>query len=161
MKNDYHEKEVISLKHKSNKSRRDLHSFLIQRGFKSEDDFYFIDRTDKPKPWQAISAMSVNIRYENSSIYKTEDDIVEEESVWDELKIEYLMASLPRSYIELCVNHCELIAKEFELDIEFENQVLDAKKLSDKLNSIANQLTKNFDCPGSENLGILIAMSYS
>ncbi|GAA5497024.1 hypothetical protein Rhal01_03212 [Rubritalea halochordaticola] len=160
MGDDYHEKETITLTAGETKSRSELHSFLKSRGFKSEDEFYFVDRPDSPKPWQAISVMTVNVFNQGSAVYETEEDVAEAPGQWDELKVEYLLASLPQSFIEKCAIECETLAAQFDLQMELGGEAIKPGQLQSTLQKIADKLTSELNEPGSETLGILIAQSY-
>ena len=160
MENDYHEKETIRLSASEPKSRCDLHVFLKGRGFTSEDEFYFVDRPDTPKPWQAISVVTVNVYRQGSAVYETEEDVAETPGQWDELKVDYLLATLPPAFIEKCAVECEALAAQFGLRIELGGEAIKPGQLQSTLQQIAHKLTTAFDEPGSETLGILIAESY-
>jgi hypothetical protein len=160
MKNAYHEKEIIRLSASAPRSRRDLHAFLKERGFKSEDGFYFIDRRDGPKPWQAISVMTVNVFNQDSAACETEEEAAGNPGEWDELKVDYLLATLPASFIGTCASECESLAAQFDLQIELGNASIKPGELQSALLQIADDLTAEFDEPGSETLGILIELSY-
>jgi hypothetical protein len=160
MTDDYHEKETIRLFGGGPKSRRDLHAFLIARGFTSEDEFYFIDRPDRPKPWQSISVMTVNVFNQGLAAYESAEDIAEPATEWDELKVDYLLATLPASFVEKCAVECETLAARFDLQIELGDAPVKPGELQSALQKIVDHLTDQFDEPGSESLGILIELSY-
>ncbi len=153
---NYHEKKEIRLIGRELRSRKELHSFLRSRGFKSEDDFYFLDRIDQAQPWQAISVMTIDVIRGGAAIYETEEDIKDKTTQWDELKVEYLLASLPRDCIARCAIECECIANAFGLDISLGGEAFTRGGLQTALEQIADKLSVEVDEPGSEALGILI-----
>ena len=160
MENNYHEKETIRLVASESKSRMDLHIFLKGRGFTSEDEFYFLDRNDAPKPWQSISVMTVNVFDRGSTVYETAEDVVEAPGVWDELQVDYLLATLPPVFIEKFANECEILAVQFNLKMEMGGRIVPPGQLQLALQAIATNLTNELDEPGSETLRILIEQSY-
>ena len=160
MQNDLHEREEIWLKASDNLPRLELQNLLFSRGFKAEDDFYFLDRPDAPKPWQAISVMTIDVLFRGSMIKDLEEECDAEAGEWDTLRIEYLMASLPTQFIEDCAKECEAIASRFGLQIKLGNAVLERGQLQSRLQKIADNLASEVDEPGSEALGILIAQLY-
>jgi hypothetical protein len=162
--NDYeyfHEKETVELKSQTRLSRKSLHEFLISSGFKSEDDFYYIDRIDKAEPWQAVSFMSVDVFLDDEPVYETEEDIKETGGgTWDRLDTSYLLASLPQSYISEFCDKVFLLADKFELKVYHRNIEADKSKLAETFYSYAKELSENYSEPGSEDLGILIQDTY-
>lgn len=160
MGDEYHELKVIRLCANEPKSRRDLHVFLKGRGFVSMDDFYFIDRPDKPEPWQAISVISVHVFHQGTAVYETEKDIAESPGLWDELRVEYLLATLPRSFIETYAVECQALVAQFDLRMDLNGDPLEPDQLRPTLDKIADELTAQLDEPGSESLRILIELSH-
>ena len=155
------EKIVVNLSNKKFLSRRDLHSFLMSRGYSTEDDFYYLLRTDESEIWQSDSIMTIDVALAGNAIYETEEDVIERESAWDELKIEYLLATLPVVFIPELVRECAAIATRFNLKMTYCGDELDASQLQAKLEAIADELKEQWDEPGSETLRILIEQSYS
>ena len=157
----FHEKEVVQLKALTPLYRKDLHEYLMSKGFKSEDEFYYLDRDDKAKPWQSISVLSIDIFLGDDAIYETKEDIEESEgSVWDRLEASYLMASLPENYIENFCNNIFKIAEKFGLSAYHNNTEKDKKGLIDTFMSYAKELSENYSKPGSEDLAIFIQDTY-
>ena len=161
MSNDHHEKEIIRLSANKPKARRELHEYLKERGFASEDDFYFLDRPDTPKPWQSISVMTVDVFNRGSTVHETEEDIAEYPGQWDELRVDYPLATLPPFLFETCVAECEALAVRFGLQMELGGDFITSGQLRSTLMKIADDLTAELDEPGSETLRILIEQSYS
>ena len=157
---NYYEKEIIRLTAVESKRFGELHEFLKKRGFKHEGDFYIIDRLDTPKPWQAISILTLNVFGQGSSVHKNEENIVGQSGEWDELKVDYLLATLPAFYIEKCAIECEALAIQFDLKIELNGVSIKLGQLQAALQQIADKLTSEWDEPGSEIIGILIEQSY-
>lgn len=160
MGDNYHEKEAIRLVAREPKSRWELHRFLKERGFTNEDDFYFLDRPDQPKPWQSISVMTASVFYQGAAVYETEEDMEEKPGQWDELRVDYLLATLPTSFIETCAVECEALAAQFELALEVNGNPINPGQLRSMLQQIADQVAAEWDAPGSEFLSILIEQSY-
>ena len=103
---------------------------MISSGFKSEDDFYFVDRIDKAKPWQSISVMIIDIFLRGESVYETKEDIQETGGgKWDRLEASYFLASLPQRYIDDFSNKVFLLADHFELKVYHRNNEVNKIKL--------------------------------
>ncbi|MCX7113684.1 MAG: hypothetical protein NTX45_27110 [Proteobacteria bacterium] len=159
MNPSYHEKETILCKSNNPQVRKKLHNWLKQRGYKSEDDFYFLKRKGKIQSWQSDSLMSVDVLLNENEVYETEDDIQEgNSSFWDTLKISYLMASHPREYISVFVNEIMEISNTFNLTIQFHSQEKSIDLLSTELNQIADELEQNWGGAGSKSLAIMIQL---
>lgn len=158
---NFHEKELVELKSHTPLPRKSLHEFLISSGFKSEDDFYFIDRIDEAEPWQAISVLNLEVFLGEEAIYETKVDIKETGGgVWDRLDASYPLASLPGSYIEDFCNKIFLLANRFKLAVYHQNDEVDKMELLNIFKVYAKNLVENYSEPGSEVLGILIQDTY-
>lgn len=160
MKN-YHEKEIVVLQSERPQRRKLLHKHLRARGFKSEDDFYELFRKGKCEPWQSTAVLTLSVFQSGATIYETEEDIAESGgTTWDELHCEYLLATLPRECIELMLNELSVLCTCFDLRMAYDGQAIEVEDLRSKLNSIADNLAKTLDEPGSEALRILIQQQY-
>ena len=159
MKPNYHEKETVLCKSSKPQIRKQLHKWLKARGYKSEDDFYFLKLKGKKQSWQSDSLMSVDVLLNENEVYETEDDIQEgNSSFWDTLKISYLMASHPREYISVFVNEIMEISNTFGLTIQFQSHEQSIDLLSTELNQIADELEQNWGGAGSKSLAIMIQL---
>jgi hypothetical protein len=95
------------------------------------------------------------------SIYETEEDLADGISTdWNQLRVGYLMATLPRECIDLAISQIAGVAEEFRLVIAIDGEVIDALQLSKRWNEIADHLAQEWDEPGSEWLAILIEQQY-
>ncbi|MBC3876119.1 hypothetical protein [Undibacterium flavidum] len=160
MKNQYVEEVAVILRSNNPLPRVDLHKSLKQFGFISEDDFYYLRRKGKVASWETDCLMTINVFSANSDTYETEDDI--EEGIcsnWDSLHISYLMASLPREFINTFVSEIEKIKLRFALQLVFEDITMEVSELTLKLSKIADDLEK-FGGVGSKELKILISYEY-
>lgn len=161
MKTNYHEKETIVLKADSKLERKRLHGFLKKRGFKSEDDFYELFRKGRCESWQSSAIIGVTVHSSGNNVYETEEDIEEGlGTVWDELRCDYLLATLPRERITDFVREVDTLIAEFKLKAFWNGEEVDGVKRARRLNAIADQLSKEWDVPGSETLRILILQQY-
>lgn len=156
-----HEKETVHLYSKTPQLRSELHKYLITNKYKSEDDFYYIDRIDKAEPWQAINLTSIEILLGNDSIHETEEDIKEGfGGTWDHLEISYLLASLPAKNIKIFCNYVFELADHFNLHAFYNDLKTSKQDLLKIFKSISEKLANDFGEPGSEELGILIQSTY-
>lgn len=104
--------------------------------------------------------MTVNVFATGAEVYETEGDVGEGAACWDELRIDYLLATLPVFFIEKCAAECEALAVQFGLRVELDGVPLGPGKIYSVLKEIADNLTAEWDEPGSETLGILIEQLY-
>lgn len=161
MSTNYHEQEVVSLKTASKQDRKRLHSFLRKRGFKPEDDFYELFRRGRCEPWQSSAILRVTVASSGAAVYETDEDIAEDRStVWDELRCEYLLATLPRTYIDEYVREVVALSAEFGLRTFWQDEELEPASLSQRLNAVADELSREWGEPGSEPLRLLIEKQY-
>lgn len=159
---NYHEKESIALKANKKIGRRDLHLYLVRRGFKSVDDFYELLRSQGVKRWQSSAIMSLFVLNSGKMVYETEEDIEEAAgAVWDELECEYLLATLPIECIDLLIVELRGLCETFNLQVNYSAASLSLEELRRKLVAIADELSSSVDVPGSETLRILIYQSYN
>ena len=161
MTTQYHEKETVYLKAQRRFDRVSLDKWLRDYGFKAEDDFYYIPRKDRCEPWQSPTVLSIDIRLAGKDVYETEEDVVEGRTTqWDELKIEYLLASVPRDCIKTLIGVISELIRDFPVGGEYMGERVTTEILAHRLNEIADRLTKEWDAPGSETLAILIEQAY-
>lgn len=161
MKTDYHEKETVVLKAPHSLERTRLDKWLRKRGFRAEDDFYHLQRKGRVQPWQTSTVISLDVRCSGQGVYETEEDLAEGRGTsWDELRADYLLATLPRDCIASLVREIDALVTEFGLRLEYRGDVVEPVELAKHLNAIADQLSKEWDEPGSETLAILIEQQY-
>ena len=162
MNNAHHEEEVVELTSDVPIRRRDLHKWLRQRGYKSEDDFYYLDRKGKIENWQSRSLASIDLFFNKQEIYETEEDVEEGTAThWNSLRVSYLMATLPRECIEPFVDEIDTLAQAFRLRVTYQAEAIDAKSLLGRLTGIADTLEKDFGGAGSKALRVLILQEYA
>ena len=89
---------------------------------------------------------------------ETEDIDLAKPGQWDELRINYLLHSLPAKFIEPCAVECETLAATYDLRIELDGVYIKPGQLYSTLQKVADVLTAELDEPGSESLGILRAL---
>jgi hypothetical protein len=161
LKIDYHEKETFLLRPSKPIERVLLDRWLRRRQYHSEDDFYYLPRKDQCEPWQSSTILSLDVRSAGEAIYETREDLAEGSGTsWDELKIEYLLATLPREHIETLIEEVNALSTEFLLELRYCGEVISSTELAHCLNQIADQLVKQIDNTGSEALAILIEQQY-
>lgn len=159
--NNFHERELIYLDSSQDQSRRELHKFLKDNGFKSIDDFYVLDRKGRVPPWQSRTLISIDIANSNDSIYETEEDIEDgKPQDWRRLKIACLLASLPKECLPLFTNTIGKISEHFDLRISFLGQEATLESLEFELHRLANEVEVAFFPCGSEELAIAIQNEY-
>lgn len=160
-KTDYHEEETVSLKAVRPVARVALDKWLRDRGYRSEDDFYYLERTDHCEPWQTSTLVTLDVLRAGHGVYETEDDLTEGLGTdWDELRAAYLLASMPRDCIVHLIREVGSLATEFGLEIEYRGNVVSANELTECLEAIADRLSEEWADPGSKILMILIEDQY-
>ncbi len=158
---NYHQKKTIRLKSIKSIARIDLHKWLIDRGYRSIDDFYTLFRKGRIDIWQSRSVFDINVFHQGSEVYETIHDLDEGNgTVWDELECSYLLASLPQEYIAVFVNEIDALAHHFELQMCFEGRFVLSDQIGETFNECADYLTQEYGEPGSELLAILIQLEY-
>lgn len=161
MKTEYHEQETVTLKASHLLDRNILHKWLRKRGYRSEDEYYYLPRKGRCEPWHSASLISLDVKRAGLSVYETDEDIVEGiATTWDELQANYLLATLPRDYIASMVCEIYALAIQFDLKVEYCGDTIETAELEKRLNAVADQLSKEWDVPGSETLAMLIEQQY-
>lgn len=159
--NDFREEVSISLFAERPSSRKNLHEALIEMGYKSEDDFYFVPREDTPQPWQSINLLALDVKCRGEPKYETKEDVEEGISTeWDEVVISYLIATIPPENIEKLLKRISDLVDVFKLNLRFEDVDITIDEFRHKLISIADQIEAKYARPGSEDLSILIECRY-
>ncbi|KQV49767.1 hypothetical protein [Duganella sp. Root336D2] len=157
MKAEHYEKLTVTLFRESTVSRKELHTWLKRRGYKSEDDFYYLVRKGRVPTWQTDTIATVELKLSGTPIYETEEDVEEGISTcWNSLEVEYLMASLPRECIDSFVEEVTQLSAHFDLKLQFEQALTDPHSIRGAFNRIADRLERDFGGAGSEELAILI-----
>jgi hypothetical protein len=160
--NGYHESETIILRGRRCWPRNELHAFLVELGFKAEDDFYHIQRKGKLPVWQSSTMLSLDVQLNGGAIYATEEDVAEGTAGnWDTLVGKYLMATVPAECIAPVVQIIFRICERFDLQAMYHGRQHSESELIQALTTVADELTASLDKPGSETLAILIEQSYS
>lgn len=159
--NLYHEKETIVLAAESPQSRAELHRFLLELGFKSIDDFYDFERSKRGPIWQSESVLSIEVLRGGIPIDDYDEEIEEGTArEWDELKCDYLLATLPTECIATATFLLAAIGDRFGLTIRFEGADCTAAQVGERLADAATEVEKSFAPAGSEELAILIEEHY-
>ena len=160
--NNLHEVETVTLRGNREWPRKELHEFLEELGFKSEDDFYHLKRNGSLLKWQTNTLATVDVFWRGRSIYETEDEVCEGTSgTWDSIEMKYYMASVPKECIQAFVTVACAIQEKFDLQFFFQGVRRNEEELLRDFEKTAAELTTYCDEPGSEALAILIQQRYS
>lgn len=158
----YHEKEVVILRAKDARCFDKLHRFMVRSGARMVDDFYLVDRADKPAIWQSEAVCLIEVLLDGEELGVYDDEIAGGTFVWNELRVEYLLATLPRENISKVCSICQSIVEAFNLDLTFNGTSYETVSEIERLmNGIANGLALEFGEPGSEEICILIEDGYA
>jgi len=161
VKTNYHEEELVVLRAPGAFDRARLGKFLQRRGFKLEDEFYYLPRKGRSERWQTTTLVTIDVIRSGQRIYETEEDIAAGlGTTWDELRASYLLASLPRECIASFVQEIDALTTEFNLSVGYNGDNIDPVELGKRLNLVADELAREWDEPGSETLVILIEQEY-
>ncbi len=155
----YHESEVVTLVGNRLRLRSALRGFMLDRGYRAEDGFYCLPRTDNVEVWQSDDVLDIDLIRDGVEI-EEESDEDEPEDEWDSLQATYLMASLPRRHITRFVDECSAIAAFFQLQLQYRGANWVAGDLRAELERIAQKLSNDFAEPGAKSLQILIGLQY-
>lgn len=143
--NQYYEEIEIYLVSDSVRKREDLHIFLKNKGYKSEDDFYYISRDDKVEPWQSFQLLTLDIKLGDEDKYETEEDIEEGISTeWDKILASYLLATIPEDGIEKFIKKVQEIKSELNLKLFYCEEEITMDKLSKTLNLYAKKIEEKY-----------------
>ncbi len=153
-----HEKEVVSFRPHEPLRVSALADTLMSVGFRTMDDFCFFPRSDQRSAWQSDTVTTATFFFDGSELSQPLD---EADSLCDEIRFDYLLASLPPQCIEVFISlirtiqdlvggplfHLGVITDINDLDRVFALYVTD----------IEQELAEE---PGSEFLNVCIAQSY-
>jgi hypothetical protein len=156
-----HESETVLLRANQSWPRAELHGLLTRRGYLSIDDFYSLDRRGKIPPWQSVSVVAIDVLRQTEPVYESEEDVLEGKSTtWDELKAEFLLATLPEELIETFCAEIEALAAAFSLQPICAGIECLPAQLATTLKKHAAELAHHHAPCGSKELAILIQESY-
>ena len=137
--------------------RMKLHNLLLKLGFKSEDDFYFLDRPDKASPWQSISILDIDVFLGGLPVYETNEDVQDTGGgKWDWIKISYNLSSLPENFIDVSCAKIFHIAEELGLKVYYKNEEIHETNLLRIFKSYCEDLKTKYAAPGSEDLALIM-----
>jgi len=125
------------------------------------DNFYLLDRADKPSIWQSETICLIEVSLDGEELEVYDEEISGSASFWNELRVEYLLATLPRENISKFCSICKKIVEEFNLHLTFNGtQYETISEVERLMNVMADRLTSEFGEPGSEEICILIEEEY-
>lgn len=151
---------VVTLKAVEKRSARKLQSFLLGRGFLQNDDHYYLPREGKLEVWQFYEITDVQLLLGGHEVYADKEDLLEEDVQWDELKVSYLLASLPRKYIDTYVNECSALETNFDLCMIHNGQVVTTNDVCVHANRLVDELEADMGAAGSETVATIMQMVY-
>jgi len=157
-----HEAEIIRLISAHEQCLCDLHLYLVRLGFLYEDDFYILERKDSVMPWQTEEIMTIDIYYQGFHLYESEEEIIgNQDQKWDELKVEYLLATLPENCMKILFSQLKLICAQFGLSVHYESNAVTLNDLEELFKRFSDELEVSYGGrAGSENLAMLIEQQY-
>lgn len=156
-----YEMVTVVLRSKEGHSRRELRGHLRDRGFNSNDDSYKLLVTGKHPIWQSTTIVTVRMLADGKAIYETDEDIDETGGTpWNQLHCEYLLATLPRKYIDVNVKEIEAISHRFQLSVLLNDQQVTVPELAAQINALADELTSVYGEPGATEVRIAIEELY-
>jgi len=155
-----YEEVILSLSSKYTHSHRELHEFLLNRDFKIMDDLYFKPRYESFPKWQIDEFISIQLFFEGKAAFSTTEDVIEKDDAWDRLDLSYLLASLPRRYIDMFISEAVALSDKFDLRFRMDGEDISFSTVSNKMNSLADQLEGELGEAGSEIVNYLIELEY-
>lgn len=158
-----HQVETCSVALDSPISTVELRKLLLSHGFQDSDGYFYFNRPDSAEApvWQTDVIVSANLFFEGRMIYIPEEDSFENEEIdetfADKILLHYLLASLPRHFIDQFVKIVFRLKKELKAKLQFkEFEDVPKDKLIEQLNLFADELTCNLGEPGEEFVQIFI-----
>ncbi len=156
-----YEMVTVWLRSRDCHGRLELYKYLGCRGYVSNDDMYKLRRRDRGPIWQSTTLVTVHVVRDGTAIYETDEDIDETGGKpWNQLQCEYLLATLPREYVDVYVKEIEAISNEFRLSVLLNDQHVSIPDLSAKINAMADELTSAYGAPGATEVRIAIEEMY-
>ncbi|MEQ1819948.1 MAG: hypothetical protein ABL871_15210 [Terricaulis sp.] len=157
--NDIVESVLVTLSSTGKCSRRALHQFLKSRGFKSDEDLYYLP-AEGVAAWQSPAVALLSVFSNAGTVYETEEDIAEGDSEWDRLELEYPICALAREFMAKFVAECDAICSRFALKAFISDESKSVPEIATHLNSIADRTARQFFEPGSEELARMVEARY-
>ncbi|MEM8849107.1 MAG: hypothetical protein AAGE03_03640 [Pseudomonadota bacterium] len=158
----FHELVVVTLHADGARSRTALHDALQNLRFEPFDYFYGFPRDDPVKAWQAEQLLHVEACIEGAI---NKDDEAEEIMAgtarpWTDLRVEYLLASLPITCIDPACDIIEAVAEALDLSIRHQGADISLEVLRARMTDFAREVSETHFDPGSHELCWLIESTY-
>jgi hypothetical protein len=153
---DYlHEAEDVVLQSDTYRPCTPLWTMFTERGFTLYQDVFALDRPKKPRipVWQSETIVSVHVFSDDKEIYEPEDQ-------WNRVVLTYLLATQPRIGIPVFARQASEISAHLGLPMMFRGKIVALEELEKHLNRFADELTARLGEPGSEDVAILIQLTY-
>ena len=149
-----HELEAFHLTGKRTLTLADVQPVLVAQGFVFEDDFAWLRRTDRVEKWQAETLVDCHFLAQGREVYPDESD-------FDALRFEVLVASLPQEQVVKALDLIFHIAVQIRLDVSHGSRTASRVEIPALVTGWSEDiLGETGDVCGSESAAILIWMEY-
>jgi hypothetical protein len=159
-----HEKEVVSLRLDQAQKVSSLTDSLASIGFRKSDDFCFFPRVDRGPAWQSDTVTTATFYLGDSELcqYLDEPEPDSTDSACDEIRFDYLLASLPQPCIGVFLSLLRSVQRLVGGRFCHLGEPLDINTLETILSRYVADIEQELaEDPGSEFLAIYISQSYS
>ena len=151
---DYlHETEDVWLVPDQPRRASELWAVLPKAGLSLADDIFVLDRATKIPLWQARSVVAVHVLLGQEEIY-------EEDGVWDRLRLRYLLATLPAENVSAFVETAARVSALLNLPMTYRGRVVNPEELRSSLDRAVDELRESIGEPGSREVAATIEMTY-
>lgn len=150
-----HEAEDVVLQAEQERPCEELWTLFLEQGFTLYDDVFGLAHPKKPKLplWQSEEFVSV-------SIYNGDREIYDSDDRWTKVVLSYMLATQPRSGIEVFAKHVAIIAERLKIPPTYRGQTINEDELKRLLHHCADELTEHLSEPGSKEVSIFIHSTY-
>jgi hypothetical protein len=158
-----HEKEVVSLRLYQSQRVSALADSLASIGFTKSDDFCFFPRADRGPAWQSETVTTATFYLGDSELcqYLDEPEPDSTDSACDEIRFDYLLASLPQPCIGVFISLLRSVQQLFGGRFSHLGEPLDIDTLETVFSRYVADIEQELaEDPGSEFLAIYISQSY-
>ena len=157
-----HEEEIVQFRPSEPQPCGPLWDNLQHAGFTLNEDIFLVRRQDTALNWQSEYVTMASIYLENEELFLDNEEAhdTEENPLWDRLKLGYLLATLPREQINVFTSYVQRVSELIGLPILYDGKEISSEELNKLLHTLADELQRELDEPGSKWVMIYIKDTY-
>lgn len=148
-----HEAEDVWLVSENTRWCVEIWPILAELGFELDDDVFTVDRAGKTPLWQSRSIVAVYI-------LRGEEEIHDEHSQWDRLKLRYLLATLPADLLGVFVEKAGSLADRLRVPLLHRGRRVTVEELRVAIEGSVRDLRESVGEPGSKEVAAAIETTY-